>query len=204
MTTTKIRNSLLHAFLLTLLVACGNKSSDNNATPIPETPKALQEDKIDIKSYSRSNDLVDELYQELVDKTPALKQLEDEIDAINPKPGELSAKFNTYESKSNSYYSSANYKAMAITDSLLRTQIVSLLSASSKSYSAKTSVLSSLIDQFSKNSSKLNDHHSVLKIVLTLPIIEKYQNENKPDKKEFKALIKEQENLIKQTDSLTP
>ena len=191
-------------FILTLLLSCDNKRMDNNATTKQETPEALQDDKLEIKSYSRSSDLTEELYQELVDKTPALKKLEDDLDAFGPKPIELTDKFNKYDSKSNSYYSSANNKATAISDSLLRMKILALITTSSNQYSAKTAELNSLLKQISKNGSTLNDHHSVLKIALTLPIIEKYQDDNKLDKKEFENLIKQQENLIEKTDSLIP
>jgi len=201
---TRIKNFIGTIFILTLLLSCNNKRTDNNATTKQETPQALQDDKLEIKSYSRSGDLTEELYQELVDKTPALKKLEDDLDAFRPKPIELSDKFNKYDSKSNSYYNSANYKATAISDSLLRMKILALITTSSKQYSAKTVELNSLLKQISKNGATLNDHHSVLKIALTLPIIEKYQDDNKLDKKEFKNLIKQQENLIEKTDSLTP
>ena len=200
----RIKNFMRTIFILTLLLSCDNKRMDNNATTKQETPEALQDDKLEIKSYSRSSDLTEELYQELVDKTPALKKLEDDLDAFGPKPIELTDKFNKYDSKSNSYYSSANNKATAISDSLLRMKILALITTSSNQYSAKTAELNSLLKQISKNGSTLNDHHSVLKIALTLPIIEKYQDDNKLDKKEFENLIKQQENLIEKTDSLIP
>ncbi len=201
---TKIKKFIGTVFIFTLLFSCGNKETGDNATTKQETPEALQDDKLEIKSYSRSGDLTEELYQELVGKNPALKKLEDDLDAFRPKPKELTDKFNKYDSKSNSYYSSANYKAAAITDSLLRMKIFSLITTSNKQYSTKTAELNSLLKQISKNGATLNDHHSVLKIVLTLPMIEKYQDDNKPDKKEFKNLIKQQEDLIERTDSLTP
>jgi predicted transcriptional regulator len=187
-----------------LLVSCSSKQIENNETPKVETPKALQDGGLEIKSYSRSGDLTEELYQELVDKTPTLKKLEDELDAFTAKPNNLNDKFNQYDNKSNNYYRSVKYKESAITDSALRTKIISLITASSKKYANKTAELIALLKQISKDGTRLNDHRTVLKIVLTLPLIEKYQDENKPDKKEFKNLIKEQEQLILRTDSLTP
>lgn len=201
---TRIKNFIGTIFILTLLLSCGNKQTDNNTSTKQETPEALQDDKLEIKSYSRSGDLTEELYQELVDKTPALKELEEDLDAFRPKPIELTDKFNKYDRKSNSYYSSANYKATAISDSLLRMKILALITTSSKQYSAKSAELNSLLKQISNNGATLKDHHSVLKIALTLPIIEKYQDDNKLDNQEFKNLINQQENLIKKTDSLTP
>ena len=201
---TNFKNIFGIIFILTLLVSCGGGQTENNKPTQQETPKALQDSKLEIKSYSRSGDLTEELYQELVGKTPALKKLEDDFDAFILKPNDLKDKFNQYDSKSNSYYNSANYKATAISDSLLKKKIISLIMTSNNKYSAKTAELNSLLKQISKDGATLNDHHSVLKIVLTLPMIEKYQDDNKPNKKEIKDLINQQEKLIIQTDSLTP
>lgn len=201
---TNFKNIFGIIFILTLLVSCGGGQTENNKPTQQETPKALQDSKLEIKSYSRSGDLTEELYQELVGKTPSLKKLEDDLDAFIPKPNDLKDKFNQYDSKSNSYYNSANYKATAISDSLLKKKIISLIMTSNNKYSAKTAELNSLLKQISKDGATLNDHHSVLKIVLTLPMIEKYQDDNKPNKKDFKDLINQQEKLIIQTDSLTP
>jgi hypothetical protein len=191
-------------FILTLLVSCRGGQTDNNNPTKQETPKALRDDKLYIESYSRSGDLTEELYQELVGKTPALKKLEDDLDAFRPKPNDLKDVFNHYDSKSNSYYNSANNKTTAMTDSLLRRKIISLLETSRKKYTSKTAELNSLLKQISYTGATLNDYHSVLKIVLTLPTIEKYQDDNKPSKKEFNVLINRQKKLISQTDSLTP
>jgi len=83
-------------------------------------------------------------------------------------------------------------------------KIIELITTSGKKYTSKTAEINSLIKLISKNGSTLNDQHIILKIVLTLPLIEKYQDDNKPNKKEFKDLINEQEKLILRADSLTP
>lgn len=197
---TILKNISAPIFMLTLLVSCGGGQTDENKQ---ETPKALQDDKSYMKSYSRSGDLTEELYQELVDKTPALKKLEDDLDAFSPTANDLDVKFQQYDNKSSSYYNSVNYKASAIGDSLLKKKIMALITTSSNHYSTKTAELNSLRKQISTNGATLNDHHSVLKIVLTLPLIEKYQNNNKPTKKEFKDLLIQQKKFVLRTDSLT-
>lgn len=195
---------LVSIFILTFLVSC-ESGETKDIKPQQETPKALQ----DTKSYSRSsdysNDLTEELYQELVQKNPALKKLEKDLDAFNTKRNNLHQIFQKYSSKSDSYYGSANYTATTITDSLLRNKMIELISASNTEYSInKTKELNSLLMQISKDGATLHDRHSVLKIVLTLPIIEKYQDNHIPDKNEFKDVLKQQESLILQTDSLIP
>ena len=189
----------------TLLFSCGSRQQENNIVTKQETPQALQDGNSELKSLTRSsNDLTEELYQELVDKTPALKKLEEDINAIQPKQSLVEETYIKYTSKSNMYYANANTKTSTIKDSLLKRKIVNLITNSNNQYISKSKELTSLFDHISDNTATLEDHHSVLKIVLTLPLIEKYQNENSPDKKEFRDLIFKQEKLKKQTDSLTP
>ena len=200
----RLTKLLFAIILFAIFFSCG-RHKDKNALTQQDNPKALQDNYLEIKSLSRSGgDLTEELYQELVDKTPALKKLENEIDAFYKKPYELEDKYNKFDGKSINYYASANTKASAITDSILRKKIENIISNSQNIYSKKTSAQNSLLKQISQNSTTLNDHHSVLKIILTLPVIEKFQNENLPDKKEFEALIKQQVKLIERIDSLTP
>ena len=192
-------------FSLTILVSCGGNETESNKPNKQETPKALQDDKIEIYSKERdSDDLTNELYLELVDKTPALKKLEDDLDAFHRQPMNPVGKFLKYDGKSKSYYQNANYYAEAISDSLLKKRIMALILKSDNAYKDKSADINSLIKQISKNDVSLQDHRSILKVVLTLPIIEKYQADLKPDRKEFMDVLKQQEKLIKRTDSLTP
>ncbi len=200
----KSLTSILTVFALILILSCCKRTNNDKKTE-QETPKALQEEKLAIKSYSRSNsNLMEELYAELVEKSSKLKDIENDLDALRIKPKKQSEEFETYDSKSTSYYNSLDYKVTAIKDSLLRMKIQTLIKTSKNQYKYKTAGLNSLLKLISQNSTTLNDHHIVLKIVLTLPLIEKYQNDNLPGKKELMDLIKEQEKLIKRIDSLTP
>jgi hypothetical protein len=199
----KMKSFFIILLSLTMF-SCGEKRTENKPTE-QETPKALQDDKLDIKSYSRSkSDLAEALYLELVDKSPELKKLEDDLVSLNSQASDLETKFNTYNQKSDSYYSSAKEKTTAITDSLLRQKIIALITNSQNLYASKTASVNSLRKLISDNSSTINDSYSALKIVLTLQLIEKYQNDNLPDKKDFKEFIKDQEKLIQRTVSLTP
>jgi len=195
----------LFIILLSLVMfSCGGERIEHNPTE-PETPKALQDDKLELKSYNRSkNDLAEVLYLELMDKSPELKKLEDDLGTLNSKKSDLETKFNTYNQKSDSYYNSAHEKASSITDSLLRKKIIALITNSQNQYSNKTASVNTLRKLISDNSSSINDSYSVLKIVLTLQLIEKYQNDNLPNRKDFLDLTKEQEKIIQRTGSLIP
>ena len=189
---------------VSLLISCGDRQQENKPETAKETPKALQDENLEIKSFSRSsNDLLEDLYQELVNKTPSLKKLEKDIIDISPKTGILEEKYNAYNTKSFSYYTAASLKAASINDSVLKQKMIDLITNSKNKYSKKTKELNQLLKQISENNTTINDRHAVLKIVLTLPLIEKYQNDNLPDKKELKDLINQQGKLIEHIDSLS-
>jgi len=194
--TKTLKFSLIVMFFMT--ISCGQDKTEK--TTIQETPVALQDNDLEIKSYSRS-DIVEELYQELVEKTPQLKRLENDLATFNSV--DHAEKFDNYDNKSSQYYNVANGNATTITDTILRKRILSIIENSQKEYENKTKELKSLRKLISDNNSTINDYHSTLKIILTLPLIQKYQSDNLPEKIIFKDGILEQERLIKQLDSLT-
>jgi len=194
--------AIITLIILTGIFSCGKKV-EQNAKAEKETPIALQDNKI-LKSYSTvRNDLPEELYMELVENSPELTKLEDDIENTRTKKKEVSDIFHIYNNKTDGYYYSSANHANSITDSLLKKRILALISTSKENYSRKTAEITSLLEKISKNESTLADNHLALKIVLTLPIIEKFQNDNHPNKNEFQELITEQERLIKNTGKLT-
>ena len=196
--------SFLIILLSFTLFSCGGKRTETKQA-VQDTPKALQDNKLEITKYSRSRtDLAEVLYQELVDKSAELKKLEDDLGTLNSKASDLEMNFDTYNQKSDSYYNSAKEKAASIADSLLKKKILALVTNSQNQYANKTASVNSLRQLISNNSSTINDSYSVLKIVFTLQLIEKYQNDNLPDKNDFKDFIKDQQNIIHRTVRLTP
>ena len=193
-------------FILTasvLLFSCSE--NEQNSINVEETPTALQDNKVSISSYSkRGDDLIEELYQELVEKSTDLKKLEESTETENSLSSEQKNIFEKYNQKSNSYYASTEYKTQTISDSILKKQLLAIIASSKETYTSRTKELNSLVEMISKNEKTLNDKHIALKILLTLPVIEKYQKANLPDKASLKKVLNDQEKLIKKIDSLTP
>src|SRR5688572_13843974 len=136
----KIKKTTVLICSLYLLISCGGNPSNGHAKQKKETPKALQEDNYEkvASRYSGDPDLVEELYSELADNSPTLKQLEKDLDACYSKPSAFEEEFNTYDNKSSRYYSSGESKHTAIRDSVLRKRIVSLIADSRNRYLKKT------------------------------------------------------------------
>lgn len=198
--TSKITTFILVSFLI--ISSCNRNEEKQKVNK--EIPAALENNNSNLKSYGRSGDLTENLYQELVDKSSVLKQLEDDLDAFKERHSKIAERFNYYENKSKKYYNSANYKAMSVTDSLLRIRINKIIMESNSNFSEKTKEFMSIIDEISNNNIEIRDRHTIMKIILTLPLIEKYQDEHLPEIKPFKNSIIEQKNLILRLDSITP
>jgi hypothetical protein len=197
----------LTATLLAIIVvgfySCDN--SRNKEKPEQEIPKALQEQSSNYSLSKRSydDDLVESLYKELANNTPELKDLENEIKDWNGRNPDSLETFEKFDNKNNSYYNSAKSQYEAVKDSVLKVKVKSLVASSQTNYNNKVSGLSSLVAQLKSKEISLNDLHILLKIVKTLPLIEKYQKDNLPSGKPIESVIKDLEKIIFKTDSLS-
>lgn len=192
-------------FLMLLSIYSCNKRSKTSDKE-NQNPKALQDHKFDLISYSRSGnyDLVEELYSELTDKLAELKRLENRYSELMKENRNLDLCYINFNEKSSGYYISAYDKAKTITDSLLKEKISGLISKSNENYANKMNEINTLREKIIQNSAVIEDQRKALKILLTLPEIEKYQKDNMLKSKEFREFTKEQNKLILLIDSLTP
>jgi hypothetical protein len=175
--------ALLSITLIVLFFsACNSAPSKDASTPKTEVPEPLEDETsgLDVKRMSRGS-LMDEIYDNLAKRDPQLQKLEEQLIHFNGGlPDSLKA-FNNYDSKSVGYYISANQSLATITDTVLRAQLSALIAESKLKYVDKISRFTSLKAHIDSNQIKVGDYHAVLKIVATLPIIEKYQDKNMPD-----------------------
>lgn len=188
------------SFIYILLVSCnGNHQETAEAAKNQEKPVALQENKLDFSSYTkRSDDLVDDIYAEIAAKSNELKDLEADLKQYNSdsKYNEILEKYNLYNTKSERYYHAADYKLSSVKDSILRNKIVDLVKKSKNQYADKISNIQALMASIDKNELSINDYYSVLKIIRTLPVIEKYQKDDLPTQKGFQNRIESQQKLL--------
>lgn len=203
----KFQNAFFVYVVLTIQISCNGPTMVRppKTEQKEETPKALQENSLDVVSKSyRTNDLVQELFQELVEKNETLKKLEESISNCQSKPSSVKQDFETYNSKSTNFYNSAENCAANISDSQTKKLILKFISNSELNYQNGTNDFKNLIDQISKNGTKMEDKHNILKIVLTMAEMEKYQKSSRPSKKPLQELIQEQEKTMKQIENSTP
>jgi hypothetical protein len=197
--------AILLAFIFS--ASCNNDSSKKQIDPRDTMAKALTQDKSDTYEISSSrgqSNLVDDIYKEMVSKNAKLQKLEDDIERYQTIQIDSMLKYDKYKSKSIGYYASADNNTKQITDSVLRKEIQQIIAKNKADYEHMISGQTALIDQLAKTNSNLDDSHAVLKLLITLPVINQYQNTQLPNDKELHVLLSEKQKLIERTKKLTP
>lgn len=195
--------TVLALLLLAGLGACNYSRRQNNQQQ--EIPKALEDKSAASEIISKSRydaDLVESLYNELAEKNEDLKTLENKIQALNESKSDSTASFDGFNNKNRSYYASANRHIDGLSDSLLKTKMRTLITASLKSYNGITGRHDTLHKIIDAQGLTLADLHTVLKITRTLPLIEKYQRYNLPPAKPLEGYKQKQTEAIKLADTL--
>lgn len=170
-----------------------------------QEPAILEGKKIDVSSIykKRGADLVEALYEELVSNSDDLKKLEQEIKILKTTLPDSLENFKTYHEKNERYYEAAEKKAQTITDSSMRKLIMALIRESKLNYRDSISSHTSLDSLVALRAATIDNLHSLLKILSTLPVIEEFQNTNQPDTIDPAALTQRLDALITKLDSLT-
>lgn len=190
---------LLLLFVFTLFISC-QKNETN--TKNNEEPKILQEKSIDIGRFKRGGDLVGQLYEDLVNKSPELKNLEEDLQGLNPR--DTIEIFNNYDRKSDFYYRAAEANAEGIRDSILKKKILNLISSSATKYDTKKAEVQNLVSTINQKRTEITNYYTALKIILTLPLIEKYQKDHLPQKSPFEKVIEKENQLLEKVKQNTP
>lgn len=195
--------SLLAILSILLVFSCNENKSENNNSEV-QNPEALQDD-IKLKSLTkRGVNLIDELYAELVEINPELKKLETELETFQETPSETQNIFFNYNGKSNQYYGNATGFANQISYSISKKRIIALIKKSNEKYDSQSKEINELVKEISNSQNSIQGNHNILKIVLTIPLIEKYQKENLPKKEKFLETIVKQKAMNKKITEKTP
>ena len=195
--------TIIAALTVFALPSCNPPTAEDK--PKTETPKALEDESAsyEIRSKRGSDDLVENLYGDLVDKTPELKALEYKIDNLYSSKDDSTKSFNRFDLKSLSYYSSAENHVEQIKDSLLKNKMKALIANSLSEYHSAISSHTAILKSIDTKYLALGDLHTMIKIIRTLPLIEKYQQDNLPTIKSLEGLSRHLDRTIKYADSIS-
>lgn len=162
--------------LLILLFYCGENRSENK----PLVENAVDNTDASLKGSFGSNryndNMIDEIYSELIKNDKKLSALDDKILKVHEEELKVINQYENIFTKSDIYYRDARNQINSVTDSLLKHQIENEIKLSAGKYDLKVKNIKALISRISKNTETINNLYTVFKIRKTLPEIEKYQN----------------------------
>lgn len=189
--------TLLSTIILLIVTSCDKPRIQEKQDQKMETPKALQEESsFEMTSKRGYDDIMESLYKELAEKTPELKELESKLEVLSAGKSDSTELFDRYNGKNHSYYSSADSHLKQISDTILRKKMKSLITSSLTRYNSKIVRHSELLKSIDKKTMTLNDLHNILIITTTLPLIEKYQNDNLPATKSLTGYSKQLDKVV--------
>lgn len=175
--------SLIVAAFAILLSSCSNQPAGSKQEQ--GVPKPLQNDEkiSDVLSIKRIGygSLIDGLYEDAVSKNPDLEKLEKQLSSFNDSKNDSLSKVEKYNARSMDFYRSGENLSETIADSTLKKKLTAILGNSEKRYRSKTSNLNSLVKVIQQNEISIKDYHTLLKLMVTIPIIEKYQDQQLQD-----------------------
>jgi len=198
-----MKTKIFISFLVLTLASCSNNRTQDK--PKQETPKALEDKSSTYEIVSKRSyyDLVESLYTELLTKDIDLKKLEDKIDELNKSKSDTTELFDNFNAKNESYFNSAERHIADIKDSLIRDKIKNLVASQLTKYNSRIARHKELLKLIEAKQLTISDLHNVLKIIRTLPLIDKYQKDNLTSTKSFEGYIKQQAEIIKLADTLS-
>jgi hypothetical protein len=172
--------------------------------PVKREPTVLPGKKVDVRSIykKRSGDLVEALYDELVSGSAELTQLELAIKDLKKQTPDSLKGYKTFNQHNNVFYDLAGKKVNTMTDSVLRKKMLLLINHSREQYTDSVARLKELDSLINRRTNTINDLHTILKLVKTLPLIEDFQKTNRPPARPAEGALQNLDTLIHRLDSL--
>ncbi|GAA4166034.1 hypothetical protein GCM10022217_39060 [Chryseobacterium ginsenosidimutans] len=189
-----MKKLFLTSTLFLLLFSCQeNKPTD---TDIVEQAAKNTESSFPIKRMSRSEAIIDGIYDEKIKTNEKLKDFDKRFLSLQNDSEIMKDLYDDIIKSSENYYSDAERRAKNIMDSALQKEVLNLLKNSSEKYDIKINKLNALKIQINLNFIKLNSFYDVYKIKKTLPEIENYQEIHPLETDSLENFINKQNQLL--------
>jgi len=197
--------SMIFSFLL---IGCSEQAQgEKNPAPSNETPKIFQEStsyrdgiKSSIKKVTRYS-LVEQLYQEAVEKDPALKALDTEILGMNAlKQDSLNAYYKYFQNVQN-YWGSANDYINKLEDSTLQVATRQYFDILENRHKERLDQHKTIEDSIEAKTNILYNQHLLVKLLTSSKMMENYQFNEFPSLKTLENVHQKYDELIDETHS---
>jgi len=192
--------SILPAFLFILNSCNGGFNSAKN-DPDNLLPPVVEESSYS-SFYNGRQNMVDHVYFNVVDTNVNLAQLHKQIDLVEDKYEKWMITFNEYQKYAEKYTIDANrmIQDQQFSDTLVRQSAMELIANFDEMHKKRTSQLIQNKLRLDRLNQLMKDKIIVLKLAVTLPIINKFLDSNLPKSIGTQEIIIEYESLLKQVE----
>ena len=194
---------------LILFYSCSERNNEKiNSENLNATPETLEQtdSKISYSSISKryGGNILEELYQEALEKSEKLEILNERIKEISSDSLQTKTNdFIKYRNVNNDYWNTAENYANNINDSIAKTSMIEIIEKLKEKYEKKVAEHETKMREIEVLKSKLNDQIILMKLFVTEPMISNYQINGLPEKSKLESIIKDYNELIKQTEEYT-
>ncbi len=186
-----MKRKVIPLFMAAMLLGC----SQQQQTPEElenETPEAIEENS-DLgfsSSYKRGyENIVERLYNEAVEKNIEVGAIQETINIANQYYVDSLTDYNKYVRINKEYWDIANRYIVEITDTTLRNSMYELFQEAEITYCSSKEDLLYLDDKIALEKERFENQVKLLKLAVTLPMIQNYQVNEKPDTTQLKAVL---------------
>lgn len=179
--------------------------SQEKKTPeelVNETPTAIEEkSSYDISSYKDrgwKENIIERLYNEAVEKNKMVSNIDSFIVSANQLHVDSLIDFKKYSSINEEYWKTANNYIARITDTVVRSTVKELFDKAEFNYCDAKKGLIHLADKIELEKEHFDNQVLLLKLAVTLPMIQNYQNNEKPDSSKLKSILTGFDNATKE------
>lgn len=183
------------------LTSCSRKPIDPTIHEALQDSNSNSEYSFELKSRE-SNDLVGELFAEILEKRPEVKKIVDEQAKLLEDINEQMTQLHEFDGKSNQYYASAKSHANSILDSLSSISAMEKIEVSEARWKASLAQRDAISERLNQKSQSLKDELQRLKIRLTLPQIEDFQRKHKPNLDTAETIEQQHSALVKRMQTI--
>lgn len=195
-----MKKTFLFLSLTLAFYSCKETNSDKNK--IVEKAAENTESGFPIKRMSKSQDILNGIYSELLKNDKELQKLDEKINSIQ-NDGKILKNINSdIVSNSDDYYLLAKNSAKSIQDSILRKEILGLVENSSDKFNVNKNKLEELKKQVRLNNNRIFSFYQALKIRRTIPEIEKYQKAHPLNTDSLNQFISKQNQLLNELKNM--
>jgi len=196
---------IIPVFFFSFLLGCNEPHRPQAISNTNDSEVLNKEPEPDLNYNSFSNrinsDILQELFDEEVNKTPELQNLVEQIKDMEQLKKDSLADYDGFVQNNSKYITAANDYIDQISDTVLKKDMKKTFSDFETSYEKKVISSKNAMSAINNKTIELNNQLMVLKLLVTKSVMQEYQAKHLPDMRQMNRIQDKYDSLIDETRS---